>query len=174
MKKIHSIFAISVSLVLSACGGGGSSSGGGGNQFAGVYQAPVSVEFRFTGGLNDTSSVTSQVVLTVQGDGSYSISDAGGGPGGIRANGNLDGNKFRATGSGSDTEDGVSCSLTITYAGSIANETAKGKLTGNGRCTGLGTSANVTLNGNMDLPRTGNAKSIQGESIMSSMMKSIQ
>ena len=170
MKNFKLLLCLGLGLILSACGGGGSSSGGGDNAFAGTYEAAVTVTFRFSGGINSTSSTTTLVTLTVNKDGSYSIVDGGGGPDSIRANGTLDGNKFRASGSGAGTEQGVTCNLTLTYAGSIVNNTATGRVSGNGNCTGNGTSANVNLEGDLSLPKTANAKSFNGPSIMSDIL----
>ena len=170
------LLSITCAFLLTACGGSSSSGGGGGNNpFAGVYSGNVPINFRFTGGVNDNFTETTFVTMTVNGDGTFSIVDGVNDPSSIRANGTLNENKFRASGSGSDSEDGVTCNLTLTYDGSIANNRATGTVNTRGNCSGLGTSANLTGTGNLSLAKRTNARTRNSaQSILNSLRSNSQ
>ena len=150
-------------ILLSSCGGGGSSSSGGNNPLAGTYSGNHTVVF--SGAISTTDVVF--LTLTVNGDGSFRITDGDGGAGSIAAVGNLNGDKFNATGSGGDTIDNVTCNFTVNYAGTIANNAAKGADTGSGTCRFQNRNLSINISGQFDLPKTSNAKAPGAGTLMS-------
>ena len=172
MKKIKLFLSLSFALFLAACGGGSSSGGGGeNNQFAGTYSGNVTINTRLTGDVNSTFDNTFLVTMTVNGDGEFSFVDGVNDPEAIRVNGTLSGNRFRASGSGRGTDEGVTCDLTLTYSGSIVDDRATGTVENGGRCSGAGGSANISGSGRLSLPkRTNSAGASSGESILSNLM----
>jgi len=174
MKSIKLLLSVSLALVLSACGGGGSSSSGGGNEFAGTYSGNVTINTRLSGGVNSSFDNSFFVTMTVNGDGTFTIVDGVNDPEAIRVNGTLSGNRFRASGRGSGTVDGITCNLTLTYSGSIANNRATGTAENTGNCSGSGISARVSGSGPLSLPKRTNSRGLSsGDSMLKNLINNM-
>ena len=131
-------FSVLALSLLSACGGGSSSS-----------DTPAGIEFRGTqqltirgGGINETESTNFLLVLSGN---TIFITDSGNPA--ATASGTLSGDSFTATGDRTVTEDGLTCTFNLTYTGSIIDNAARGNITGNVPCSGLGSSVNFSASG---------------------------
>ena len=166
MKMTKILLGSAALILLSACGGGGSSSGGSGgdNPLAGTYSGNHTVTFS---GAGPASTDVIFLSMTVNGDGTFRIVDGADDAESIPAVGTLNGDKFNATGTGSGTVDNVTCDLSITYSGSIANSAASGTDTGSGTCRFQNREVVINISGQFDLPRTSSAKATRTGSIMS-------
>ena len=142
--------AIFFASILSACGGGSSSSDSAGTDTAGADTTAAQTVFNGTqnltvtaADLNETDSAPFQ--LAVSGNNVTISSD-----GTTIGSGTLSGSSYNVSASDTLTDDGVTCSLTLNYAGTINGNTTSGSISGNGSCSGSGINIPVSVSGNFN------------------------
>lgn len=144
--KFFKQLPVLAAVMLAACGGGSSDSGGGGGstQFAATYNGSETLTITLLG---ETESGTAPITITINQNGSVTVTDSEG----LVYSGTLNGASFTASGKSGNLTDpelpGVVCVVTQTYEGTVSGNTAKGSTSGTLTCTGGGSNLNGTLSG---------------------------
>ncbi len=136
-------------IALTACGGGSSS--GGGNQstatLAGTYTGSETVTAQVTNGPSQTGTLG--ITITIDGAGNVTLVDAEG----TRFTGVLTGNNFTLQGATSVAIQGIACSGTATYSGTVSDNQASGNITASAACLQGSDVINVTGSGTFSATR---------------------
>ena len=142
MKYLRALMVLAFASALAACGGGGSSGGGGSANTAsdGVYNGAVQITVR-SGSYVDTGTYAMQVTI---GGGRAAVN-----VGTVNGSAPLsaDGLNFSVPATGSNSENGVTCTTNDVYTGTITGNQARGNVSGSMTCTQGGTRYLFSLSG---------------------------
>ncbi len=156
-KFLVFVFAFPL-FTLTGCGGGSSSSGAGGAapaQHVGTYTGTLTLMVNVPGVLSE--QISGPITVVVSPDGVVSISaQCNFGP--CVTPGSINGDNVTAGGdSNFDAGDGITCSGTESWQGTISGNTINGSASGSGNCSGPGGVVGFTLTGNFSATKTDEA-----------------
>ena len=147
-SRVTKLASLLFSLVfLSACGGGSSDA----SQSPTIDTLVGTQQITFSGnGINDAQSNAFVLLLNDGTDPGNSIDITDNGDSGVSASGTIDFNSdsinFTATGSPTVIVSGLSCSLSVTYRGSVIEDDNNEILTTTGSISGTGTCGSTPIN----------------------------
>lgn len=152
MHKV--LILILLNAALAACDGSSSSGGGTTNtdpgstfpspdttSVAGTYLGSETVTFTIPGELTETRSGT--ITVTIEASGNVTLVDEEG----VTFTGPLSGDRFTAQGTAQFVEQGISCSGTATYVGTVFGDRVSGSSSGSGTCARGNVSLNISASG---------------------------